>query len=74
MGKKSRKTKAKASDFQKTKLKVGKKRPLPSNVTEVAFKSQAIYVAEQMKNVDVGFEVIQVRPFNSEPDHDSFNN
>lgn len=56
MGKKSRKARAKTKDFQKTKLKVGKKKPLPNNVTEVAFKSRSIYVAEQLTNVAVNHE------------------
>nr|XP_039255573.1 testis-expressed protein 10 homolog [Styela clava] len=59
MGKKSRRAKAKKSDFQKVKLKVGKKRPLPSNVTEVAFKSQSIYIPDQMKNVKLEEEEIE---------------
>lgn len=53
MAKKSRKAKAKKSDFQKVKLKVGKKKPRASNATETAFKSQSIYIPEQLKNVSV---------------------
>nr|CAB3266904.1 testis-expressed sequence 10 protein-like [Phallusia mammillata] len=49
MGKTSKKTKAKKKDFNKVKLKVGKRKPKADNVTNVTFKSQSIYIPEQLK-------------------------
>ncbi|XP_078482995.1 testis-expressed protein 10 homolog [Ciona intestinalis] len=50
MGKTSRKTKAKKKDFNKVKLKVGKKKPAAENATDTAFKSQSIYIPDQLKS------------------------
>ncbi|TPX68577.1 hypothetical protein SpCBS45565_g03067 [Spizellomyces sp. 'palustris'] len=47
MPKATRKKKLKAEDFRKSKLKVGKKKPLPTNQTDVSFRSQAIVVPSQ---------------------------
>ncbi|PIK62541.1 putative testis-expressed sequence 10 protein-like [Apostichopus japonicus] len=52
MGKSSRKNKEKKKDFQKVKLKVGKKKPMPDNFTNTAFKSQSVLMKEQFKVVD----------------------
>lgn len=49
MGKSSRKKKQKKSDFQKVKLKIGKKKPMPDNFTRTAFKSQSIQLKEQLQ-------------------------
>ena len=40
MGSSSKKKAAKKADFQKTKLKVGKARPKPNNLTDTSFKSK----------------------------------
>ena len=50
MGKSGRKNKEKRKDFQKVKLKVGKKKPQAENFTETTFKSQAIHLREQLKS------------------------
>ncbi|XP_070565738.1 testis-expressed protein 10 homolog [Ptychodera flava] len=50
MGKSARKRKEKRKDFQKVKLKVGKKKALPDNVTNTNFKSRAIHIKEQLKS------------------------
>ncbi|XP_077979040.1 testis-expressed protein 10 homolog isoform X1 [Glandiceps talaboti] len=50
MGRSARKKKEKRKDFQKVKLKVGKKKALPDNVTDVNFKSRAIHLKEQLKS------------------------
>ena len=52
MGKSSRKNKEKKSDFQRVKLKVGKKKPMPDNFTSTAFKSQSILLKEQFREAD----------------------
>ena len=49
MGKTSRLKKAQKKDFNKVKLKVGKKKPLANNVTKTDFKSQAILMPTQLK-------------------------
>lgn len=36
-------------DFQKVKLKVGKKKPKLENVTDTNFKTKAIQIPEQLK-------------------------
>ncbi|XP_076137285.1 testis-expressed protein 10 homolog [Alosa pseudoharengus] len=36
-------------DFQKVKLKVGKKKPTPDNATNVSFRSKGIHLPEQLK-------------------------
>uniref|UniRef100_H2ZP16 Pre-rRNA-processing protein Ipi1 N-terminal domain-containing protein n=1 Tax=Ciona savignyi TaxID=51511 RepID=H2ZP16_CIOSA len=50
MGKTSRRTKAKKKDFNKVKLKVGKKKPAAENSTSTAFKSQSVYIPEQLQS------------------------
>ena len=49
MGKTSRRTKAKNKDFQKVKLKVGKKLPKGLNETSTAFKTGAIQIRDQLR-------------------------
>nr|XP_015212683.1 PREDICTED: testis-expressed sequence 10 protein [Lepisosteus oculatus] len=41
-------------DFQKVKLKVGKKKPKPDNVTNVSFKTKGIHLPEQLKSSESG--------------------
>ncbi|OUM57529.1 hypothetical protein PIROE2DRAFT_17469, partial [Piromyces sp. E2] len=43
----NRKKKLKNQDFQKQKLKVGKKKLAPSTQTDISFKSKAIYIPDQ---------------------------
>ncbi|XP_062899961.1 testis-expressed protein 10 homolog isoform X1 [Mobula hypostoma] len=38
-------------DFQKVKLKVGKRKPKADNATDTSFKTRAIHVPEQLKSV-----------------------
>ena len=55
MGAKSkRKTKLKHQDFQKAKLKVGKKLPKAQNETRTNFKSRAIVIREQLRMPTTG--------------------
>ena len=49
---KSRKTKAKHQDFQKVKLKVGRKLPKAANETTTAFRSKGIQIREQFHGPD----------------------
>ena len=56
MAKGGRKKKEKRKDFQKVKLKVGKKKPQAENFTVTTFKSQAIHIQEQLKSGDGGDE------------------
>ncbi|XP_041477876.1 testis-expressed protein 10-like isoform X2 [Lytechinus variegatus] len=49
MGKSARKNKEKKKDFQKVKLKVGKKLAKADNVTDTTFKSRSIQIREQLK-------------------------
>ena len=46
---KSRKAKAKYKDFQKVKVKFGKKLPKADNETNTSFKTRSIHVKEQGK-------------------------
>ncbi|XP_056618084.1 testis-expressed protein 10 homolog [Triplophysa dalaica] len=41
-------------DFQKVKLKVGKKKPKADNATDVNFKSKSIHLPEQLKQSNAG--------------------
>ncbi|KAI7806554.1 testis-expressed protein 10 homolog isoform X2 [Triplophysa rosa] len=41
-------------DFQKVKLKVGKKKPKADNATDVNFRSKAIHLPEQLKQSNAG--------------------
>lgn len=41
-------------DFQKTKLKVGKKKPKAENATNVNFRSKSIHLPEQLKHGESG--------------------
>ncbi|KMQ46708.1 pre-rRNA-processing protein ipi1 [Trichophyton rubrum] len=47
MGSSQKKKNEKKKDFQKTKLKVGKKKAAPSNFTNTSFKSKAIVLNQQ---------------------------
>lgn len=47
MGSSSKKKKDKNKDFQKPKLKVGKARPKPTNITDTSFRSKAITLNQQ---------------------------
>ncbi|PGH06130.1 pre-rRNA-processing protein IPI1 [Blastomyces parvus] len=47
MGSSQKKKNEKKKDFQKTKLKVGKAKPKPSNFTDTSFRSQAIVLNQQ---------------------------
>ncbi|OJD25281.1 hypothetical protein ACJ73_03352 [Blastomyces percursus] len=47
MGSSQKKKNEKKKDFQKTKLKVGKTKPKPSNFTDTSFRSQAIVLNQQ---------------------------
>ena len=47
MGSSAKKKKDKKKDFKKPKLKVGKARPKPSNVTDTSFKAKSIVLAHQ---------------------------
>ena len=49
MGKSKKK---KQQDFQKVKLKVGKKLKKADNVTNASFKSRAIQISQQLKGGD----------------------
>lgn len=41
-------------DFQKVKLKVGKKKPKADNATNVSFRSKGIHLPEQLKRDESG--------------------
>ncbi|KAL8794808.1 MAG: hypothetical protein Q9195_002636 [Heterodermia aff. obscurata] len=47
MGSSARKKKDKKKDFQKLKLKVGKARPKPTNITDTSFKAKSITLSQQ---------------------------
>ncbi|ODH22192.1 hypothetical protein ACO22_05559 [Paracoccidioides brasiliensis] len=47
MGSSQKKKNEKKKDFQKTKLKVGKTKPKPSNFTDTSFRSKAIVLNQQ---------------------------
>ncbi|XP_077867461.1 testis-expressed protein 10-like [Saccoglossus kowalevskii] len=49
MGRTARKKREKRKDFQKVKLRVGKKKQPAVNATNVNFRSQAIHIKEQLK-------------------------
>lgn len=51
MGSSARKKREKKKDFQKTKLKVGKARPKPTNSTDTSFRSKAIIISQQSLNL-----------------------
>ena len=48
MSKNKRKRRLKEEDFKKKKLKVGKKLPLPDNVTRTSFKAKIINISQQV--------------------------
>lgn len=56
MGKSKRKRKLKEDDFKKKKLKVGKRLPMPDNVTKTSFKARSINIVQHTKNQDGGGE------------------
>ena len=45
---KSKKKKQKSADFQKVKLKVGKRKPVGTNVTDTSFHTSSIQIASQL--------------------------
>lgn len=49
---KSQKKKQKSADFQKVKFKVGKKKPVGTNVTDTSFKTSSINIVSQLKKGD----------------------
>ncbi|XP_046845349.1 testis-expressed protein 10 homolog isoform X2 [Xenia sp. Carnegie-2017] len=49
MSKNKRKRRLKEQDFKKKKLKVGKKLPLPDNVTKTNFKARSINIIQNLK-------------------------
>jgi pre-rRNA-processing protein IPI1 len=53
MGSSARKKREKKKDFQKTKLKVGKARPKPTNSTDTNFRSKAIVISQQSLSLAV---------------------
>ncbi|GES82738.1 hypothetical protein RCL_jg11547.t1 [Rhizophagus clarus] len=62
MPKKSKhKKKAQQEDFKKPKLKVGKKKPQPSNFTDTSFKSRAISLPSQSITEDKSNEITNSR-------------
>ena len=56
MSKSKRKRRLKEEDFKKKKLKVGKKLPMPDNVTRTSFKARSINIAQQNLQQDGGIE------------------
>lgn len=46
---KSHKKKQKTADFQKVKLKVGKRKPVGTNVTNTTFKTSSINITSQLE-------------------------
>ncbi|XP_028399704.1 testis-expressed protein 10-like [Dendronephthya gigantea] len=52
MSKNKRKRRLKEEDFKKKKLKVGKKLPMPDNVTRTSFKAKNINISQQNLNND----------------------
>lgn len=48
MCKNKRKRRLKEEDFKKKKLKVGKKLPMPDNVTRTSFKAKSINISQQV--------------------------
>lgn len=44
--------KRKIADFHKPKLKVGKRKPVGTNVTDTAFKTSAINITSQLEETD----------------------
>jgi hypothetical protein len=48
MSKNKRKRRLKEEDFKKKKLKVGKKLPMPDNVTRTSFKARSINITQQV--------------------------
>lgn len=52
MAKNKRKRKLKEQDFQKVKLKVGKKLKPADNATDTSFKSSSIFIPNQLQKLD----------------------
>ncbi|XP_078376384.1 testis-expressed protein 10-like isoform X2 [Oculina patagonica] len=52
MAKNKRKRKLKEQDFQKVKLKVGKKLQPAQNATDTSFKSRSIFIPKQLQKLD----------------------
>ncbi|KAJ1973280.1 rRNA processing protein [Dimargaris xerosporica] len=61
MGKSSRKKKIQSQDFQKVKLKLGKKKAPAANHTDTSFKSKAIVVTEQNLRTNRSDELTSAR-------------
>ncbi|KAJ1983078.1 rRNA processing protein [Dimargaris verticillata] len=61
MGKSSRKKKIQSQDFQKVKLKLGKRKAPAANHTDTSFKSKAIVVTEQNLRTNRGDELTNAR-------------
>jgi hypothetical protein len=53
MSKNKRKRRLKEEDFKKKKLKVGKKLPMPDNVTKTNFKARRVNVSQQVQSGSV---------------------
>jgi hypothetical protein len=51
MSKNKRKRRLKEEDFKKKKLKVGKKLPMPDNVTRTSFKARSINISQQVNYI-----------------------
>jgi len=52
MAKNKRKRKLKEQDFQKVKLKVGKKLQPAQNATDTSFKSKSVFIPKQLRKLD----------------------
>ena len=52
MAKNKRKRKLKEQDFQKVKLKVGKKLQPAQNTTDTSFKSRSVFIPNQLQKLD----------------------
>ena len=52
MAKNKRKRKLKEQDFQKVKLKVGKKLQPAQNATDTSFKSRSVFIPNQLQKLD----------------------
>ncbi|CEI97797.1 Putative Pre-rRNA-processing protein ipi1 [Rhizopus microsporus] len=56
-----KKKQAKNEDFQKKKLKVGKKKAVPDNFTDTSFRSKSIVLPNQSINEDKSHEITTSR-------------
>ena len=53
MSKNKRKRRLKEEDFKKKKLKVGRKLPMPDNVTKTSFKARSVNISQQNLKQDI---------------------